>query len=93
MDGGLRPTNEQDRLIAAALKDRVTLAFEGRRYGFISADEIGPTFEENLGAALALINCAGFDAPADVVKIEWTPGVTVAQVVRNGWKVFEGFGP
>ncbi|HEY4188485.1 MAG TPA: hypothetical protein VGP07_25645 [Polyangia bacterium] len=54
--------------------------------------EIEPTFQENLEAALALINCAGFDAPAASVKISWTPQTTVAQVVRNCWKVFDGFG-
>lgn len=55
--------------------------------------EIEPTFKENLGAALALINCAGFDAPAASVTIKWTPDTSVAQVVRSCWKVFEGFTP
>ena len=55
--------------------------------------EIEATFQENLGAALALINCAGFDAPADKVRITWTPDTSVAQVVRNGWRVFEDFKP
>ncbi|HXJ23026.1 MAG TPA: M14 family zinc carboxypeptidase [Polyangia bacterium] len=55
--------------------------------------EIEPTFQENLGAALALINCAGFDAPAASVKVTWAPGASVAQVVRNGWKAFQGFSP
>lgn len=55
--------------------------------------EIEPTFRENLGAALALINCAGFDAPANSVTITWSSDTAVAQVVRNGWKVFEGFSP
>jgi carboxypeptidase T len=54
--------------------------------------EIEPTFQEHLEAALALINCAGFDAPAASVKISWTPQTSVAQVVRNCWKVFDGFG-
>jgi hypothetical protein len=54
--------------------------------------EIEPTFQENLNAALALINCAGFDAPADRVRLTWTADMTVAQVVRNGWRAFEGFG-
>lgn len=55
--------------------------------------EIEPTFKENLGAALALINCAGFDAPAARATIHWTPETRVAQVVRSCWKVFEGFTP
>ena len=55
--------------------------------------EIEPTFQENLGAALALINCAGFDAPPASVTINWTPDTSIAQVVRNGWKVFQGFSP
>lgn len=54
--------------------------------------EIEPTFKENLGAALALINAAGFDAPAKSLKVTWNGDSTaVAQVVRNCWKVFEGF--
>jgi len=55
--------------------------------------EIEPTFQENLGAALALINCAGFDAPAASVTVKWAADTLVAQVVRNGWKVFQDFSP
>lgn len=51
--------------------------------------EIEPTFRENLGAALALINSAGFDSPPASLTVAWTPGTTVAQVVRNGWRVFQ----
>ena len=54
--------------------------------------EIEPTFKENLGAALALINAAGFDAPTSSLKVTWNGDTTVvAQVVRNCWTVFEGF--
>ena len=56
-------------------------------------DKIEPTFKENLGAALALINSAGFDAPPKGVKIAWSSKTKVAQVVRNCWKVFEGWKP
>jgi carboxypeptidase T len=56
-------------------------------------DQIEPTFNENLNAALALINCAGFDAPARTVTIKWAPDTSVAQVVRSCWKAFEGFTP
>jgi hypothetical protein len=66
----------------------LTLAFSG-----LPEAEIEPTFEENLGAALALINSAGFDAPATNLTLTWTPDTTVAQVVRSCWKVFQGFGP
>jgi carboxypeptidase T len=62
-------------------------------YSGLSESEIEPTFAENLGAALALINCAGFDAPADSLTLTWTPATSVAQVVRNCWRVFEGFTP
>jgi carboxypeptidase T len=55
--------------------------------------QIEPTFRENLGAALALINSAGFDAPATEVRIRWTPQTRVAQVVRGCWRAFEGFTP
>ena len=66
-----------------------------RSHGFsgLPEVEIEPTFKENLGAALALISCAGFDAPAGTVTITWTPETSVAQVVRNCWKVFDGFPP
>lgn len=62
-------------------------------YSGLPESEIEPTFAENLGAALALINCAGFDAPANSLKLTWTPSTSVAQVVRNCWRVFEGFTP
>jgi carboxypeptidase T len=55
--------------------------------------EIEPTFKENLAAALALINSAGFDTPAESVTIRWMPDTAVAQVVRSCWKAFEGFTP
>ncbi len=64
------------------------LAFSG-----LPEAEIEPTFKENLGAALALINCAGFDAPATSVTIPWTSDTQVGQVVRNCWKVFQGMNP
>ncbi len=64
-----------------------------RAFSGLPEDEIEPTFKENLGAAMALINCAGFDAPAKEVTIRWSPDTTVGQVVRNGWRVFEGPAP
>jgi carboxypeptidase T len=51
--------------------------------------QIEPTFKENLNSALALINAAGFDAPAGSVTIPWTPKTRVGQVVRNCWRALE----
>jgi len=66
---------------------------ESHYFSGLPEAEIEPTFKENLGAALALINCAGFDAPAASATIHWEPETRVAQVVRNCWKVFQGFAP
>jgi hypothetical protein len=66
---------------------------ESHYFSGLPEDEIEPTFKENLNAALALINCAGFDAPPKGVTIRWTPDTHVGQVVHNCWKVFEGFSP
>jgi carboxypeptidase T len=60
-------------------------------FSLLPESEIEPTFQENLGAALALINSAGFDAPATSVRIRCTPEIGVAQVVRNCWRALEGF--
>jgi carboxypeptidase T len=65
--------------------DPVSYYFSG-----LPEDQIEPTFKENLAAALALINCAGFDRPAAEVTIHWEGDTQVGQVVRNCWKVFEG---
>jgi hypothetical protein len=65
---------------------------KGAWFSALPEAEIEPTFKENLGAALALINAAGFDAPAKSLKVTWSGDAqAVAQVVRNCWKVFEGF--
>ena len=53
--------------------------------------EIGPTFRENLGAALALINSAGFSQPADAQRICVQAGAHTVQVVDNCWQVFAGW--
>jgi hypothetical protein len=54
--------------------------------------EILPCFLENLGAALAVINCAGFDsAPASATcKMRQK---NVCQVVLNCWEVFKNWQP
>ena len=68
-------------------KDSAPLA---HYFSGLPEDEIEPTFTENLGAALALINCAGFDRPSAEVTIHWDADTQVGQVVRNCWKVFDG---
>lgn len=62
----------------------------------LPSSEIKPCFEENLPAALALINSAGHDTPAKKKTVDFTsakpkPGVT--QVVRNSWEVFKLWTP
>jgi hypothetical protein len=44
-------------------------------------------------ACLALINCAGFDQVAGKTKVTVAASDPIAQVVRNGWKVFENWEP
>lgn len=60
-------------------------------------NQIGPCFEENLAAALALINCAGHDKASSPIKGS-TPGTSGTKkvklkVVPNCWKVFSGWVP
>jgi carboxypeptidase T len=57
--------------------------------------EIEPTFKENLGAALALINCAGHDAKVAAQSVSAATGspATKCQFVRNCWEVFQGWVP
>jgi hypothetical protein len=57
--------------------------------------EIKPCFEENLGAALALINCGGHATAATTTTTSWSlrwPPMTVV-VVPNCWNVFKGWVP
>jgi carboxypeptidase T len=64
------------------------------RFAGLPDTQIGPCFRENLGAALALINCAGFDQPAGAIQRGTAPGSArqvSMPVVPNCWKVFEGF--
>jgi carboxypeptidase T len=57
--------------------------------------QIEPCFKENLGAALALINCAGHaSAPGGCTwKLRWGFPPLVCQVVLNCWNVFKGWTP
>jgi len=63
-------------------------------FSALPESEIEPCFLENLGAALALINCAGHALPAGTVCSPATrrPSRT-CQVVRNCWQVFRGWRP
>jgi carboxypeptidase T len=67
----------------------------GNGFSGLPESEIGPTFIENLGAALALINCAGHNSAATAQTVTLAGGVppTKAQVVRNCWEVFKGWTP
>jgi len=57
--------------------------------------EIEPCFRENLGAALALINCAGQNGAAAARRATVTSGLPAGkcQFVRNCWSVFNGWTP
>jgi hypothetical protein len=89
-DGLLLPVPERE-LAALAAEHRVSVVYPAQGPFVAALDELSPAQLEV--AALALINCAGFDAPAGHATIHWTPETRVAQVVRNCWKVFEGFAP
>ena len=57
--------------------------------------QIEPTFIENLGAALALINCAGHDLPAapQTASLATASPPAKCQMVRHCWQVFQGWVP
>jgi carboxypeptidase T len=57
--------------------------------------QILPCFNENLAAALALINCAGHDASAASRTLNLTTAMPAArgQAVRPCWEVFRGWTP
>jgi carboxypeptidase T len=58
-------------------------------------DQIGPCFEENLAAALSLINCAGHNDSASSKRCNFTSAkpATKCQFVRHCWQVFQGWRP
>jgi len=62
-------------------------------FSALPESEIEPCFRELLPASLALINCAGLDAVAGKAKVTVPASDPLAQVVRNAWKVFEGWEP
>jgi carboxypeptidase T len=67
----------------------------GTGFSGLPESEIEPTFHENLGAALALINCAGFNAAAANQNLTLKTGSppTKGQMVRHCWQVFQGWTP
>lgn len=57
-------------------------------------DQIEPCFKENLGAALALINCAGRErAPRGRADVAITGNLVDIAVRMNCWEVFKGWQP
>jgi carboxypeptidase T len=67
----------------------------GHGFSGLPESEIEPVFKENLGAALALINCAGQDsaaAPRSVTLNSASPPAK-CQMVRHCWQVFMGWTP
>jgi hypothetical protein len=57
-------------------------------------DQIEPCFRENLGAALALINCAGSNsAPSAGHNVTVTGNLVQVAVNLNCWQVFKGWKP
>ena len=62
-------------------------------YSGLPDSRIEPTFPENLPAALALINSAGFDRPSGDRRIRVSPGTHTVQVVDDCWEVFRRFVP
>jgi len=58
-------------------------------------NQISPCFNENLAAALALINCAGHDAAAasQTTSVDSAKPAAKCQFVRHCWEVFRGWTP
>ena len=64
------------------------------RYWNWPRDQIESCFNENLGAALALINCAGSNgAPAAGHSVTVTGNLVQVAVNMNCWQVFKGWKP
>ena len=56
--------------------------------------QIEPCFKENLGAALALINCAGRErAPSGRANVAISGNLVDIAVRMNCWEVFKGWQP
>jgi carboxypeptidase T len=68
-------------------------ANEAKQFSGLPESEIFDTFAENLGPALALINCAGFNNLSASTTCTWKGQSPVCQVVRNCWEVFLNWQP
>ncbi len=67
---------------------------EEHEFSGLPEDQIEPCFKENLGAALALINCAGSNnAPAAGHSVTVTGNLVQVAVNMNCWQVFKGWKP
>lgn len=67
----------------------------GPGFSGLPESEIEPTFRENLGAALALINCAGHNTASTSTSVSLNTGSPAAklQIVGPCWKAFRGWTP
>lgn len=64
------------------------------RFSGLPEDQLEPCFKENLGAALALINCAGRErAPLNATNTVISGNLVDMAVRMNCWEVFKGWQP
>ena len=76
------------------LRPRHPPASRSHVFSGLPESEIEPCFKENLPAALALINSAGFDVQPDRDSCNvQVAAATLCQAVRNCWEVFQGWVP
>jgi carboxypeptidase T len=68
-------------------------ANDSKHFSGLPEAEIEPTFVENLGPALAVINCAGFSGLGQQTAGNWTGPAQTFQVVSNCWQVFRNWKP
>ena len=66
---------------------------KGWEFSGLPESEIENCFKENLGATLAVINCAGHDAKAELQSLNTATGLPPqrCQFVRHCWEVFSGW--
>lgn len=64
------------------------------KFSGLPEDQLEPCFKENLGAALALINCAGRNrAPSNSTNTVISGNLVDVAVRMNCWEVFKGWQP
>lgn len=85
-----RPTFTPELRPTEAIATANGWAFSG-----LPESEIGPCFREHLGAALALINCAGHNASTmnRGVSAATAMPASKCQIVRHCWEVFRAWTP